>query len=261
MKTHSASLIVSSVAAGLMLAAAPAMSADYPGTDRAQANGQQATQQTREQKGSQDVRSQKAADKAWEQTHRASKIIGTNVQNPNGQKVGTVKDLVIDDPASGQITRVVVSVGGVSGLGDKLFAVPYNALQRDEAKNVLVLSSDSDLAHAFDENNWQALANQNRGTASTAATMSPPSASSTPTSASTSESGSTSASPGSAASAGVSPSASGSTAASSASGNGNATATTSSGDTSNTSASGPTATGSPQPGTSTPPSEPNGTAK
>jgi sporulation protein YlmC with PRC-barrel domain len=167
MKTRSASILASSMAASVMLAATPVMAADYPGTTSANANHAQAGQ-----KAFSDARSQKAADKAWEQAHRASKIIGTEVQNPKGEKVGTVKDLVMDDPASGQITRVVVSVGGVSGLGDKLFAIPYDAVRRDEGRNVLVLNSDSDLAHAFDDNHWQALANQGTNHANTAGTTS-----------------------------------------------------------------------------------------
>jgi sporulation protein YlmC with PRC-barrel domain len=154
MKTHTTSLLVSSVAASLLLAAAPVIAADAPGTGSARTDHAQATGQAS------DTRSQKAADKAWEQAHRASKIIGTEVQNAKGEKVGTVKDLVLDNPSSGQVTRVVVSVGGVSGRGDKLFALPYSDFQRNDAKNVLVLNSDSDLAHAFDSNDWQALANQ-----------------------------------------------------------------------------------------------------
>jgi sporulation protein YlmC with PRC-barrel domain len=169
MKTRSASLLVSSVAASLMLAAAPVIAADAPGTDSARTNHAQTTGQAS------DARSQKSADKAWEQAHRASKIIGTEVQNARGEKVGTVKDLVLDDPSSGQVTRVVVSVGGVSGLGDKLFALPYSDFQRNVAKNVLVLNSDSDLAHAFDSNDWQALARRGENGSTNAASTTAPS--------------------------------------------------------------------------------------
>jgi sporulation protein YlmC with PRC-barrel domain len=146
MKTHRTSILVSSVAAAVMLAASPVMAAD-----QAQKNGQDKPA---------DKRSEKAAAQTWEQQHRASKIIGTDVLNAKGEKVGRVKDLVIDDPTSGQVTRLVVSVGGVSGVGDKLFAVPYNQLQRDAGKNALVLNASSDLANAFDDNNWQSMSGQ-----------------------------------------------------------------------------------------------------
>jgi sporulation protein YlmC with PRC-barrel domain len=94
------------------------------------------------------------ARKTWEQTHRASKIIGSEVRNPQDQKVGSVKDLVIGDPASGTISHVVVAVGGVMGMGDKLFAVPFRDLQQAPGKNYLVLSANSDLSQAFDEKSW-----------------------------------------------------------------------------------------------------------
>jgi sporulation protein YlmC with PRC-barrel domain len=171
MKTRSPSILASAVAASLVLAVAPALAADYPGTDTAKANAPATTGQ----KKASDSRSQKAADQAWQQAHRASKIIGTDVQNGKGEKVGKVKDLVLDDPASGQITRVVVSVGGVSGLGDKLFAIPYSDFRRDEGKHVLVLDSNSDLAHAFDDNDWQAAAGAG-GTNTASASSSTPAA-------------------------------------------------------------------------------------
>ena len=169
MKTHSAPFFVSSIAAALMLGAAPAIAADTSSADKMHSNTSQATSQNKQA----DARSAKDAEKAWEQSHRASKLIGTDVMNAKGAKVGTVKDLVLDDPTSGQVTRVVVSVGGVGGLGDKLFAVPFNALQRDQAKNTFVLNTDSDLAHAFNDNNWQALANQGPSTSASASASAP----------------------------------------------------------------------------------------
>ena len=47
-----------------------------------------------------------------------------NVRNKQGEKLGTVSDMVIDIP-SGKINYVALSVGGVLGVGDKMFAVPY----------------------------------------------------------------------------------------------------------------------------------------
>ena len=42
--------------------------------------------------------------------------------------------------------HVVVSVGGLAGMGDKLFAVPYNQVQSMPGKDYLVLSGSGDLA-------------------------------------------------------------------------------------------------------------------
>ena len=123
-------------------------------------------------------REEKDARKHWEQTHRASRIIGSEVRNPQDQKVGRVKDLVLADPSSGTISHAVVSIGGVAGMGDKLFAVPFSQLQRAPGKDYLVLSGSSDLSKAFDEKSWpEETAWQGRGdagrTASAPATSTP----------------------------------------------------------------------------------------
>jgi sporulation protein YlmC with PRC-barrel domain len=48
---------------------------------------------------------------------RADTLIGMDVYNPEGDKVGKVKDILLDE--SGQVKGVVLSVGGVLGLGAK----------------------------------------------------------------------------------------------------------------------------------------------
>jgi sporulation protein YlmC with PRC-barrel domain len=135
------SLVACAVAAGLALSAGGATA--------------QNTNDDRSPKASTEAkRTANDARKTWEQTHRASKIIGSEVRNPQDQKVGSVKDLVIGDPSSGTISHVVVAVGGVMGMGDKLFAVPFRDLQPVPGKNYLVLSTNSDLSQAFDEKSW-----------------------------------------------------------------------------------------------------------
>jgi sporulation protein YlmC with PRC-barrel domain len=57
----------------------------------------------------------------------ASEIIGNKVVNREGEQLGNIKDLMIDlDDA--QIACAVLSFGGLLGLGDKLFAIPLEAL-------------------------------------------------------------------------------------------------------------------------------------
>ena len=48
---------------------------------------------------------------------RAEKLIGMTVYDTNGDKVGAVKDILFNE--QGQATGVVLSVGGVLGLGAK----------------------------------------------------------------------------------------------------------------------------------------------
>jgi sporulation protein YlmC with PRC-barrel domain len=62
----------------------------------------------------------------WERSHRVSRVIGTDVHTKGGEKIGEIRDIVIDD--KGQITLAIVSTGGFLGVGDRLHAVPWQAL-------------------------------------------------------------------------------------------------------------------------------------
>ena len=108
-----------------------------------------------------DARTLSSSKESWERTHRASKIIGTDVLNRQGEDLGDIKELVLD-PGTGDISYAVVSFGGVMGMGDKLFAVPWKALKLDTAKNNFVLDVDKERlksAPGFDANRWPDMAN------------------------------------------------------------------------------------------------------
>ena len=62
----------------------------------------------------------------WERSHRLSKVIGSDVRNKSGDKIGDIRDLVVDD--RGTIRLAIVSTGGFLGVGDRLHAVPWDAL-------------------------------------------------------------------------------------------------------------------------------------
>jgi sporulation protein YlmC with PRC-barrel domain len=86
----------------------------------------------------------------------ASTLTGNKVVNPQNEDLGTIEDLMIDID-SGRIAYAVLSFGGFLGLGDKLFAIPWCALQVDPAEKRFVLNVSKDLlelAPGFDESNW-----------------------------------------------------------------------------------------------------------
>jgi sporulation protein YlmC with PRC-barrel domain len=62
----------------------------------------------------------------WERAHRMSKIIGTEVRTKSGDKVGEIKDVIVDE--SGNVKLAIVSTGGFLGLGDTMHAVPWEVL-------------------------------------------------------------------------------------------------------------------------------------
>ena len=62
----------------------------------------------------------------WERSHRLSKIIGSDVRTKSGEKIGDIRDLMVDD--TGTIKLAIVSTGGFLGVGDRLHAVPWDVL-------------------------------------------------------------------------------------------------------------------------------------
>jgi sporulation protein YlmC with PRC-barrel domain len=96
------------------------------------------------------------ANKSMQQVSRASKITGSKVKNTTGDSLGDIKDLVLD-PDSGQVVYAVVSFGGILGMGDKLFAIPWRALHWNGDKAFYVLDLDKVTlknAPGFDKKHW-----------------------------------------------------------------------------------------------------------
>jgi sporulation protein YlmC with PRC-barrel domain len=95
----------------------------------------------------------------------ASTLAGDTVRNAQGEDLGKIDEIMIDIP-SGQVAYAVVSVGGVLGIGDKLFAVPWSALTVDEDEKCFILNVDKrtlETAPGFDKNNWPDMADTSWG--------------------------------------------------------------------------------------------------
>jgi sporulation protein YlmC with PRC-barrel domain len=67
-----------------------------------------------------------------------------NVYDPNDAKIGEIMDVLVNK--SGQITSVIVGVGGFLGAGEKDVAVPMNAIhtKTKNDKPYLVMNSTKD---------------------------------------------------------------------------------------------------------------------
>lgn len=69
-------------------------------------------------------------DNAW----RASKLVGADVYNEQGQTVASIDDLLVSD--DGKIDRAVLSTGGgILGVGAKLVTVPFDQLKFEPSVN------------------------------------------------------------------------------------------------------------------------------
>lgn len=90
----------------------------------------------------------------------ASSFEGEDVVNANGENLGDIKDIMLD-VESGRIAYAVLSVGGVMGMGEKLFAIPWSAFKIDADNKQLILNVDKDKlsnAPGFDKDNWPHMA-------------------------------------------------------------------------------------------------------
>lgn len=69
----------------------------------------------------------------------SGRVHGTNVFNPQGEKLGSVEDLVIDK-LSGQVRYVVMEFGGFLGMGTDRYPLPWNSLKYDTGIEGYVVS-------------------------------------------------------------------------------------------------------------------------
>jgi sporulation protein YlmC with PRC-barrel domain len=71
----------------------------------------------------------------------ADKVNGTDVYNMNGEKLGTVDDIMMDK-VSGKAIYAVMSFGGFLGIGEKQHPLPWSALTYDKDKEGFVVNLD-----------------------------------------------------------------------------------------------------------------------
>lgn len=86
----------------------------------------------------------------------ASTVKGDKVINPEGEELGHIEELMIDLDF-GTIAYAVLSFGGILGIGNKLFAVPWGALSLKVEEHAFVLAVEKEMlenAKGFDKDNW-----------------------------------------------------------------------------------------------------------
>ena len=91
----------------------------------------------------------------------ASSLSSNDVKNTQGENLGHVKDIMLDTE-NNRIAYYVLSFGGAFGLGDKLFAIPPEAMRLNTTEKCFNLNVDKELlkkAEGFDKDNWPNMAN------------------------------------------------------------------------------------------------------
>ena len=74
--------------------------------------------------------------------YRATKLIGSDIYNKEGEKIGEVDDFIIG--SDDNVSFAVISVGGFLGIGDRLVAVPANLFTSNEKGQVVFPNGNKD---------------------------------------------------------------------------------------------------------------------
>jgi sporulation protein YlmC with PRC-barrel domain len=86
---------------------------------------------------------------------RASKLIGTTVQNNANESIGKINEVVLSK--DGKVAAVVIGVGGFLGMGEREVAVTFEALriaQDSNNKTTVSLNATKDSLKAAPEWQW-----------------------------------------------------------------------------------------------------------
>jgi sporulation protein YlmC with PRC-barrel domain len=95
-------------------------------------------------------------DEVLGRVFRVTKLNDCTVKNLKGEKIGEIEDLVIDKD-EGVVAYGVLSFGGFLGIGEKLFAVPFNSLTRTKDDDVVVMDvtkEQLERAPSFAKDSW-----------------------------------------------------------------------------------------------------------
>lgn len=73
----------------------------------------------------------------------SEKVEGTSVENPRGDNLGHIDEIMIDK-VSGKVGYAVLNYGSFLGMGGKLFAVPWDMLKYNTQRNAYVIDMPED---------------------------------------------------------------------------------------------------------------------
>jgi len=89
----------------------------------------------------------------------ADKVTGTNVYNRQGEKLGSVYDVMLSK-TTGQVAYAIMSFGGFLGMGESYHPLPWRALTYDVRQGGYLVDIDRQRLEgapyyaASDEPNW-----------------------------------------------------------------------------------------------------------
>ncbi len=91
---------------------------------------------------------------------RAKTVLGTNVKDAAGEKIGTIEDIVLDK-LSTNIVFAIVGFGGFLGMGEKYHPIPWSSLKYDERESGYVVNFTREVLEAAPADSIDALVANN----------------------------------------------------------------------------------------------------
>jgi len=79
--------------------------------------------------------------------YRASKLLGSDVYNDQGQKIGKLDDFIVGSEA--EVSVAVVSVSGFLGMGSRLVAVPATLVESNDQGQVVLPGATEEMLKAL----------------------------------------------------------------------------------------------------------------
>ncbi|MCW5590256.1 MAG: PRC-barrel domain-containing protein [Legionellales bacterium] len=93
---------------------------------------------------------------------KTDQVIGVKVINQEDNNLGKIEELVLNK-YEGNVEYAVLSFGGIMGIGDKLFPLPWKSLSYEPDKNAFVINESKERlknAPGFDKAHWPDLTSQ-----------------------------------------------------------------------------------------------------
>lgn len=92
-------------------------------------------------------------------------VLDVDVKNRAKENLGTIEEIVLDKQ-SGLVAYVVLGAGGLLGIGEKYFALPWNSISYDPDEESFILNVDKEKlknAPGFDKNHWPDMSDKQWG--------------------------------------------------------------------------------------------------
>ncbi len=96
---------------------------------------------------------------------KSSEVIGVSVINTEKENLGKIEEIVLNK-ITGQVHYVVLSFGGLLGMGDKYFAFPWKSISYSPEDKSFILNVSKDKledAEGFDKDHWPDMSDEQWG--------------------------------------------------------------------------------------------------